>query len=477
MPTKREARQSDRLDAYMKLKRDLDKVRRELEEKEEIDRRHRTGQIMLPDRQKEYRAKRIKELREEVDKLEFDMNKLVEESPTEYDVGGEAGEPGYAAPPGAASGESETGYDIGERPPAEAAPAKSQEAETGVGPSAPGGITGARGTSPGGDYDINIGIGEKGEIIAPQGLSPEQLAVMVPGAFGAAEAGDVKAAAERPSMPTAPPGQRPPDGYRVADYSPRGRENFQQRVFDEIGLNPFTFNPMDHVNQSMRELPNLFNYVFRGKIMWADRNKLNKKQMGIWQDAVKTFRAAKLKEAQALGTRALKIYNFSMNNFDKRAAVYNENLKAMRAAPKTMSFWDPEKGAMIMHEYKDGQWVPSEKITSEPKERVTKEEKAAEREYKDAWAVVKGFATSFGEDIGEAPETDNEATAKLQQIMSLFGEGKQIDERMRPVYEKALKVIQQRWGVGIGEEAPAAGGSAGTTGNVIRYDKSGKRIQ
>ncbi|MHA2135344.1 MAG: hypothetical protein ACW99J_15905 [Candidatus Thorarchaeota archaeon] len=312
------------------------------------------------------------------------------------------------------------------------------------------GLTGAAGTQPGGDYDINIGIDEEGGIVAPQGMTPEQLAIMVPGAFGASTPGQVKEAAERPSMPTAPPGSRPKDDFQATDYSPAGRRRFEKQIIaDHVGFDPHSFNPMEYVNDAMRHLPQLFNHVFDGKIMWADRNKLNKKELAHWQSIVKMYRANKEKEGQEMQEVGLRIYNHFMNTFDKEAATVAKNLEAMRKGPKTMSFWSDEKGAMVLHERKGNKWVPTEHITAQPSQKQTKAEKASDEEYKDAWAVVKFFAKM---DTPE-PTDSTDASAKLQEIMSIMGDVGMTEDQER-LYRKNLAIVMQRWGLEPGQAAP-----------------------
>lgn len=319
----------------------------------------------------------------------------------------------------------------------------------------------------GGQYDINIGIGESGELIAPQGMTAEQVAIMVPGSFGAAPS-DIKEAVSRP---TTPAGDRPPADFKPTSY--QDRERFEQNVMEEIGFNPILFNSYDHVNRAMKELPQLFAHVFGNTVMWADRNKLDKKQLAHWMSVVKMFRANKMGEAEEMKETGMAKYNWMMNKFDYTAKKKEAALKELRKAPTTRELWSDEKGAMTLHEWDPNQrrWNDTGEISAAPSAKQTPEQKAKETAYKRAWDIVKRFSSSFAQaDLGDEPVDESDAVAKMNEIMALLGEGK-IDERIRPMYEEALQTIRDYWG--ITEEVVEPTGPKPT----IRYDKAGKRIQ
>lgn len=77
-----------------------------------------------------------------------------------------------------------------------------------------------------------------------------------------------------------------------------GRPNFGDRasfddfVFRQIGGNPFAIDVQREVDRATAaDLPRLFERVFKGQAIWADRDKLSPKQQEVWQDEVRRYRA------------------------------------------------------------------------------------------------------------------------------------------------------------------------------------------
>jgi hypothetical protein len=90
-------------------------------------------------------------------------------------------------------------------------------------------------------------------------------------------------------LPPPPPSSAPGCGGDF-DFSNRG--GFEQFVFRQIGGNPFEIDVQREVDRATAaDLPKLFERVFRGQAIWADRDKLSPKQQEFWQDEVKRYRS------------------------------------------------------------------------------------------------------------------------------------------------------------------------------------------
>ena len=116
------------------------------------------------------------------------------------------------------------------------------------------------------------------------------------------------------SWPTQQPGQASPPGDRKRgpdtatevllgtggqQLGMPNRTLFEEIVFEQLGENPFRYDPYEEVEKVTAEaLPQLFERVFQGEAMWADRNRLDQNQWKRWTDAVKMFRANLLQQAK-----------------------------------------------------------------------------------------------------------------------------------------------------------------------------------
>lgn len=128
-----------------------------------------------------------------------------------------------------------------------------------------------------------------------------------------------------PPKPTLP---RPPstlEGFVKPDYS--DRDAFERQVLKELGANPFEIDPMKTVNVASKNIPTLFNHIFRGRVIWADRDKLDKKQAAWWDATVKQYRSDIHDKAVSNKNVLTGRYNWMMNKFDNEKKDYEARLK------------------------------------------------------------------------------------------------------------------------------------------------------
>jgi hypothetical protein len=129
-----------------------------------------------------------------------------------------------------------------------------------------------------------------------------------------------------------PPNPRPPEGYEdfmSPDYS--NRDKFSEHVFQTIGGNPFDIDLGEELAKADQELPELFEYVFRGQAIWQDRHLLNNQQRAYWEDAVKAYHAHVKEQVESKKQTMTDRYNQMMNMFDNSAQQYKANLTRYRA--------------------------------------------------------------------------------------------------------------------------------------------------
>ena len=115
-----------------------------------------------------------------------------------------------------------------------------------------------------------------------------------------------------------PPYQEPKVGVAEAGTPPvHNRSRFEKEIFKEIGGNPFEINVVKQMNDvSARDLPKLFSSVFKGQVVWEDRNKLNKKQADFWQAQVQGYRAHVKEQLESERKTKIEVYNHMMKTFD-----------------------------------------------------------------------------------------------------------------------------------------------------------------
>jgi hypothetical protein len=326
-----------------------------------------------------------------------------------------------------------------------------------------------------------------------QDLNPEDLKPATAGP----PAGEASTGLE--GMDFAPPGGRPPAGARTVNY--QDREGFENNVFDILGANPFDIDPYEMVEQANAKLPEIFNQVFQGQVIWSDRNKLDKDQTKFWNAVQKQFHAHIFARASGARKMMTEKYNWMMNKFDNDKKSKDANLKRMQEgtkAPETRNLINAE-GDLTMHQWnkKTAEWDDTGKGTKAPKEAgklpqvVTK---AIELVTKNAKAISPELAMM----VGLNPELP-----KQQWFQNMMSE--QASPEMRALLDRQWDIINSFYGLNeegaatIGREdiaskvasglpepvmTPSHGpgtkkAKKGTTGKAkrIKMDKQGNIIQ
>jgi len=179
----------------------------------------------------------------------------------------------------------------------------------------------------------------------------------------------------------------PPEGYEspVTRYQQllEKRPGFENYVINKvIGFNPYEFDPEEELSKTDAKLPSLFRHVFGGRIAWADRNKLNKKEREYWADIVKQFRADNEKALISKKANAIEKYKYMMGRYDDmvkteeaKAKKIEERLKEMRQQ-KVWIYNPKDKVKIQVNPYqaaeavKSGKWKYGEKYGTDltPKE-------------------------------------------------------------------------------------------------------------
>lgn len=95
------------------------------------------------------------------------------------------------------------------------------------------------------------------------------------------------------------------------------RNRFESEVYKEIGGNPFEINAVKKMNEvTAKDLPALFSRVFKGQVVWEDRNKLDKNQRAYWDAQVKGYRAHVKEAVESERKTKIDVYNHMMKTFD-----------------------------------------------------------------------------------------------------------------------------------------------------------------
>ena len=161
-----------------------------------------------------------------------------------------------------------------------------------------------------------------------------------------------------------------PESQALRGPQPRlRRQDMENEIFRMYG-NPFTMDPYGEVVKADSQLPQLFDYVFDGKVAWSDLGRLNKKQREIWEEAKKEFHARTYKEAMGKQQRAENAYKWMMGNYEadaKREEKEMDRLEKAEAArlaaagkaPHTQELWDEQLQAKTLHQYdpNTGRWI------------------------------------------------------------------------------------------------------------------------
>lgn len=172
------------------------------------------------------------------------------------------------------------------------------------------------------------------------------------------------------------------------------RDKFEQSVLQTIGGNPFAIDPVAEMNAATKNLPQLFNEVFEGKIAWADRGKLTKEQAEWWNEQKKAYRARVLSTAQSKRQTMIDQYNIAMNRFDyyekTRNAALKERLAKEEALAKPTEKMKARGPDGLLHWF---EWDPN----------------------KRDWIDSGRIATSLQEDVGLPPAL-RQAAALYKQL-------------------------------------------------------------
>jgi len=166
------------------------------------------------------------------------------------------------------------------------------------------------------------------------------------------------------------------------------RRQFRRSVFDQLGGNPFAINPQEALQQANRNLPALFNYVFRGEIAYSDVGKLNKREREVWEDAKKQYRAKKFNEANTQRDQGIEMYKLMMAEFEAEKRDYAEQLKRKWADKPRVRALNSE-GVMTWHErQRDGSFRDTGLVAESRKEGIMANAPAKVRQ---AWQMMKSL--------------------------------------------------------------------------------------
>jgi hypothetical protein len=155
-----------------------------------------------------------------------------------------------------------------------------------------------------------------------------------------------------PKKKAAPTG--PPKGYKPPDYSEKGRSEFQNVVFNQIGGNPFGYEPMQVVQEHMSDenLEPIFEQAFGGRVLYADRDQLDTAQAKHWQQTLQAYRAHVRDQAAAHKNSMIEQYKFMMGEFDAKAQSYAAAQKSIEEKiSKAQGSLDKKIGAIMEARY------------------------------------------------------------------------------------------------------------------------------
>lgn len=126
-----------------------------------------------------------------------------------------------------------------------------------------------------------------------------------------------------------PPGTRPPN------YD--NREGFEQKIFEKFTKqygfssgNPYEIDLDAELKKHDAELPDLFNYIFRGRVNWIDKDRLDKDQQKYWDNTVKQFHAERGQKILSAVSRMKNEHNYYMTKFDTAKKEYDVMLEKAR---------------------------------------------------------------------------------------------------------------------------------------------------
>jgi len=122
------------------------------------------------------------------------------------------------------------------------------------------------------------------------------------------------------------------------------KQEFENRVFEQLGYNPYTLDPYEEVRNADAKLPDLFNHIFRGEIMWADRHRLDKNQAAYWDAMVKKYHADVFEESKAKREYGIKAHEFMIGKFESVQKEYEAKMAARATPPEMKQMVDPDTG-------------------------------------------------------------------------------------------------------------------------------------
>jgi hypothetical protein len=184
------------------------------------------------------------------------------------------------------------------------------------------------------------------------------------------------------------------------------RQRFEQILFQDMGGNPYEIDPMKEVDRiTAEEMPKLFDHIFRGKAIWADRGRLSKKQQDFWQNELRQYRANVHDHIVSDRQTKIGMYQFMMNQFDNQAK--EEEAKMRR-----------------LGQYQSG--AIQEKREARLQQRA--EQEHATKMMNDRRAIVKRQTELMSEGID--PATGQMSDAAQLEFMELTNQLKSINEML-----------------------------------------------
>jgi len=152
------------------------------------------------------------------------------------------------------------------------------------------------------------------------------------------------------SRAAAPPENYQPPAVRLKNMR-ESKMDFENGIFEKLGGNPYKINVADEVEKANQELPDLFRHIFRGKVSWNDRNKLDKKQRGYWDDTVKRFRATAEVKAQSKKDIEIQAYEQAVSKYDSQ-------IKQLEAMQSRMD--ETQRDKVAIYKTENGRVISSE---------------------------------------------------------------------------------------------------------------------
>jgi hypothetical protein len=286
-----------------------------------------------------------------------------------------------------------------------------------------------------------------GEITLPpgQGVNLETLYVMDPQgfaksfpAFVTSEGEFNRSAVEESRMRKAGIGPPPPEGYQPApkpDFSPEGRQRFQQLIFQNIGFNPMTFDPYSAAqDQASQRYPELFARVLPG-VPWSERSNLTQQQNETWTRSRQAMLAKYEQLSVSRLAQAQKFWQESMKEFDARYA------KAMIATEKTAETAKVAVGkeyATVIDDLRQRLKLTKETEFKDPENQAHMD------------AILKRFYTLTQQGL-KPREAENKAVEEVDSYLDKYFKAmdaakgkKEVEDNLRNVVKKALNYVPTR---------------------------------